>query len=562
MAFVVKVLQDMTDKARADQALSFLAGASALLAGSLDFDTTLASLAHLVVPTIADWCSIQMMMGDGSVRTLAVAHVDEKKIALARELGQKYPFAPTSRHGAAEVMRTGRPELIREIPDELLVEVSPDPQLLRILRELGLKSSMCVPLKARGHILGAITFVCAESGRRFDEQELALATELGARAAISIDNANLYSQAVRTGAELSAVLTQMTDAVIIADSQSVVTFANESANRIFGLVRVGAKVEGSRPEVEMETMDGVPLTAHDMVLGRAVRGEAVANFHWRVRHLNGRELVLQTSAVPLEGPGGEHLGAVTVSRDITEEYNFDRRKDAFLLSASHDLKNPLTVIKGIAQLLAQRARSQEGRDESQFLEGLDRVAGTASRMSDMINELLDVSRLEMGRPLGLDRERTDLAALVGRAVTEIRATGGRNEIVAEVPALPVEGFWDPLRIERVLLNLLSNAVKFSPAGGTITVRLWVDRGDAVLTVADRGVGIPETDVPYVFDQFRRGENVSGRISGSGIGLAGVKQIVEQHHGTIVVDSKENAGSTFTVRLPLRSPTDLRDSNPR
>jgi signal transduction histidine kinase len=116
------------------------------------------------------------------------------------------------------------------------------------------------------------------------------------------------------------------------------------------------------------------------------------------------------------------------------------------------------------------------------------------------------------------------------------------------------GRWDPLRLGRVLENLIGNAVKYSPDGSEITISLTRERGagrdEAVLAVQDRGIGISEHDLPHIFDRFYRGENAQGGISGSGLGLAGTRQIVEQHGGTIEVDSREGAGSTFTVRLPL------------
>jgi signal transduction histidine kinase len=111
--------------------------------------------------------------------------------------------------------------------------------------------------------------------------------------------------------------------------------------------------------------------------------------------------------------------------------------------------------------------------------------------------------------------------------------------------------WDEVRLVRVLDNLLDNAVKFSPRGGAVSVSIDTENdGRAVLCVSDRGEGIPETDLPYIFERFRRGGNVEGRIPGTGIGLAGVQRIVEQHRGTIAVDSRVGIGTTVTIRLPL------------
>src|SRR5438094_4715175 len=174
----------------------FVAEASELLASSLDYETTLANLATLAVPRFADWCTIDMVGEDGSIQRLTVAHVDPDKVRWAHELAEQYPPDPHAPYGVPNVIRTREPELFVEIPDELLREATADtPELYDILEELGLKSSMCVPLVARDRALGAITFVSAESGRRYEESDLATAQDLARRAAISVDNARLFREA-------------------------------------------------------------------------------------------------------------------------------------------------------------------------------------------------------------------------------------------------------------------------------------------------------------------------------------------------------------------------------
>ena len=411
---------------------------------------------------------------------------------------------------------------------------------------------MCVPLKARGRILGVINLASAESGRRFDDQSVSLAIDLATRAAMAVENATLYREAQRTSAELKAVLVQMGDAVIVADASGKVTFANESANRMFGRITIGAAVEGSRPEAELLTLDGDHLATKDMVLVRAVAGEEVSHFIWRVRR-GGEDLILDTSAVPLRNEDGSSLGAVTVSRDITVQFDLERQKDSFLIAASHDLKTPLTLIKGTAQLLEQQMWNRDRSDES-IISGLSRISATATRMARMVEEMLDVTRLQMGRPLTLDPVSLDLTALIDRIVEEVRTSSERNPILLDLEAGALIGVWDPLRTERVILNLLDNRGKFSAADQPIRIKLTRQEDSegswAIISVIDEGVGIPAADLPHVFEQFRRGQNVTGITVGSGLGLAGVKQIIEQHGGTIRVASAENQGVTFTVRLPL------------
>lgn len=186
---------DITKRKQAEDAQRFLSDATALLAASLDYPKTLHEIAHLAVPRLADWCAVALVERDGSVRQVAVAHTDPARVELARDLGTRYPVDPNAPVGVPAVIRSGKPELARDIPDELLVRVARDEEHLRIIRELGLKSYMVVPMIARDRVLGAITLVSAESGHRYDEGDLAYAQHLARRAALAIDNARLYEEA-------------------------------------------------------------------------------------------------------------------------------------------------------------------------------------------------------------------------------------------------------------------------------------------------------------------------------------------------------------------------------
>lgn len=174
------------------QRLAFLAEASRSLATSFDYQATLIQLAHLVVPRLADWCAVDIVAEDGVLRRLAVAHIDPAKVTLAEELQRRYPDDPKAPHGVPQVLRTGCSDFMTEIPDSLLVSSAKDAEHLQILRDLGLQSYMCVPLRARDQTLGAISFVSAESGRRYGPDDVAYAEDLARRAAIAIDNARLY----------------------------------------------------------------------------------------------------------------------------------------------------------------------------------------------------------------------------------------------------------------------------------------------------------------------------------------------------------------------------------
>ena len=224
-------------------------------------------------------------------------------------------------------------------------------------------------------------------------------------------------------------------------------------------------------------------------------------------------------------------------------------KDEFMSTVSHDLKSPLTFIKGMAHL--RRRRAAPTPETHPLIDALEQIEASAGRMAQQLDELVDASRLHTGRPLDLRRSHVDLVALARKAVAEHQHTTDRHALHVSTRLPHLVGVWDELRLGRVLDNLIDNAVKFSPRGGAVKVSVGAENdGHAVLCVSDRGEGIPEADLPHIFERFRRGGNVEGRIPGTGIGLAGVQRIVEQHHGSILVESRVGVGTKFTIRLPL------------
>ena len=201
----INVIEDITDIKRAEHSHRFLAEASRVLAGSLDYQQTLRTVARLAVPAVADWCAVDLAAGDG-IERVAVAHVDPARLELAHEMQQRYPPDPRTDEGVYGVLRHGRSELYREIPDEMLEQVARDPEHLEILRSVGLRSAMLAPMTVRDRVVGVISFVSAESGRRFDEHDLALAEDLALRAAAAVENARLYGTASAISATLQSSL--------------------------------------------------------------------------------------------------------------------------------------------------------------------------------------------------------------------------------------------------------------------------------------------------------------------------------------------------------------------
>jgi len=227
-------------------------------------------------------------------------------------------------------------------------------------------------------------------------------------------------------------------------------------------------------------------------------------------------------------------------------------RELALSAITHDLGQPLSSLNVAARLLGRQVSAAGGavRDVTDELASID---ASVARMWAMIGELSDLARLHAGRPLELHEQPTDLVALVRREAQMQQVTTERHQIRVEASASNLVGEWDPDRLARVISNLLANAIKFSPAGGEIVVTISEEADEhrewAVIRVSDQGIGIPAADLPFVFERFYRGTNVAGRIQGTGIGLAGVRQIVEQHGGRVEIESTEGAGTTVTVCLP-------------
>jgi PAS domain S-box-containing protein len=224
-------------------------------------------------------------------------------------------------------------------------------------------------------------------------------------------------------------------------------------------------------------------------------------------------------------------------------------RDQFLSIASHELKTPLTALLGYAQLLERRT-AEEGLLPARDQHALAVIVAQAARLNKLIATLLDISRIDQEQ-LQLNRALVDIAGLVWRVAADLQPALDRHSLVYEMPSEPLWVDGDELRLEQVLHNLIDNAVKYSPKGGTIMIGMSQAGRYACMTISDQGMGIPEQALPFLFQRFYRADNVDDQhISGVGIGLYIVKEIVALHGGSIDVKSIERHGSTFTVCLPL------------
>lgn len=240
------------------------------------------------------------------------------------------------------------------------------------------------------------------------------------------------------------------------------------------------------------------------------------------------------------------------SRLLNREREAVQVRDQFLSIASHELKTPLTSLLINAQLLERRTE-REGEAGSANHRSAEAIVRQSRRLRSLIDAMLDVSRIAGGQ-LSIQRERLDLTSLAQTVVNETAVSSDRHTIIYTGSEDPVMVDGDRTRLEEVLLNLVQNAIKYSPQGGTIEVNLRTSESDVYVSVRDSGIGIPADSLPRLFTPFYRATNAqSSKISGMGIGLAVVRDVVALHGGDVSVESEVGEGSTFTIHMPLAPP---------
>jgi PAS domain S-box-containing protein len=526
---------DIEDRKSAEEAQGFLVEAGATLGSSLDYRTTLAALAKMAVPRIADWARIDIVE-DGKLRTLAVEHVDEHKIELALELARRYPEDPDAAQGPPLVLRTGKSELVTEISEERLSELAVDDLHLELVRELGFQSYMGVPLVARRRTLGVISFVVAESGRRYGPADLALAEELARRASTAIENAQLYRE-VEERAQAARVLETVADGVFLVDGEGIVRLWNRAAEAITKLARTA--VVGRRAD---EVLPGW----HDLAVRVPVAGApGPATATTFPVELDGEERWLSISGV------GFDEGTVYAFRDLTEERALEQIRQDLVSTVSHELRTPLAAIYGSALTLAREDLQLE---EAMHKKLLEVIVEESTRLADIVNDLLLASQLDAGR-LELHVEPCDAHALAASVLDAARThlpEGMRVSLDSgqqDVPRVVA----DEGQLRQVLTNLIDNAVKYSPGGGDVRVRLEPAGKYVRFTVADEGLGIPPAEQSRIFEKFYRVDpDMAGGVGGTGLGLYISRELVRRVHGRIWVEPNGRRGSVFHVEIPAAS----------
>jgi PAS domain S-box-containing protein len=531
--FWVGTATDIDDQKRTEQAQDFLLRAGAELAATLDYRQALRAVAELAVPEIADCCAVDLVDKSGQPSPLHIAHVDPGKVKFAREVAERYPTGPNVSVPAA-VARRQQGELVAEIPDEFLEGNAVDELHLDLMRELDLRSFMCVPVVAREVSVATISFVASESGRRFGPDDLRLVEELARRAGVAIENAQLYRE-VEEQAQAARVLAAVGDGVFLVGADGLIRLWNTAATTITGLRRddvVGRRAADAIPGwVEIEPR--IPIS---QVAG-PVTAESVPF------DVGDRELWLSVSSVALEE------GIVYAFRDLTEERALESMRHDLVATVSHELRTPLAAIYGSALTLKREDLRLDAALEAKLLEI---IVEESARLGDIVNDLLLASQLDAGT-LQVRIERCDAEELA-RSVIEAAQTHLPSNVSLELepapePLEPVAA--DAGQLRQVLGNVLDNAVKYSPDGGTVRVRLEPAEHCLRFRVSDEGLGIPKHERARIFEKFYRLDpDMTHGIGGTGLGLYICRELVRGVDGRIWVEPNDGGGSVFFVDIPF------------
>ena len=431
----------------------------------------------------------------------------------------------------------------RDGESKVAQDVTSDPLFLKTPQLLTIGCAGAIPLKVGRRTIGVL-YVQSKEPDRLDSQIVDLLHTLGDQMAVGLRNAQLYEELQGYAEELEARVEERA-AVIQAQYAQLQAILNSTTDGIVVTGDGGEIVLINSIAEEWLTQSLSPDEADE--IREAARELAAAADEREERILELTGLDLQLRAAPVSGSEGEAATAVVAIHDVSHLKTLDRMKSRFVSNVSHELRTPIATIKLLVHLMQKQPENWD--------DYIDSLAEEAEYQAQLVEDILEISRVDAGR-IDLEPEITHLGQLVETTVERHTTEANRRELdlVCQLDGGAL-AWVDRHRMMQVFNNLIANALRYTPTGGEIIVSTGcarhAGRSWATVTVSDSGMGIPEDELPHIFERFFRGERPRAvQISGTGLGLAIVQEIIELHGGQIQVESTAGEGSTFTVMIPL------------
>ena len=373
-----------------------------------------------------------------------------------------------------------------------------------------------------------------EQTRNFSDADIRFVTTLAGEAALAVANAHLFLNVEVARRQLEAIINSTPDPVLVTDQRNRLLFANRAAGQSFDIdvnKAIGQSIE--------KVIDQKPLV--DLFLASEEKQSA------EVLLPDQRTYLATASSVMAEG---RPMGRVCILRDVTSFKEIDIMKSEFVATVSHDLRSPLTLMRGYATML-----DMVGDLNEQQHGYIKKIISGVENMSRLVNNLLDLGRIEVG--VGLQVESFSVLDILERATSLLQLQASAKNIVLnlEIPKnLPPTIEADQALLHQAIYNLIENAIKYTPENGSVTVRVKTMPNDLIFEVEDTGIGITPDDLPRLFEKFYRGKQREARAQhGTGLGLAIVRSIAERHGGRVWVESRLGESSQFFLQIPLTQP---------
>lgn len=399
--------------------------------------------------------------------------------------------------------------------------------------------------------VGVLHVINKRDAEQFSADDVRLLSVMAKQVAAVIADAQIYLRLTEEKEQLQATFQSLMAAMVMIDSSGHISLLNAAACHMFGIDELEATGRRYDEVFKNETMLELFRAAVDNGIESQREIEIEPTPEETFDGAIPKIFQAQTAFVHGERDGVPIImGVVAIFNDITEIRNVERMKTAFVSTVSHELRTPLTSIKGFIATLLQDTDNYFGPEErTEFYEIID---SECDRLRRLIEDLLNVSRIESGRALQVNCSRFDPVAAVEGVLQAQRSYTEKHTLILNAPFDTPDIIADADKFDQIMNNLVSNAIKYSPSGGEVAVDLWVDDVMLHVSVRDQGIGIPSDKLQRVFEKFERIDNRDTRqAGGTGIGLFLVKHLVDLHHGKVRVESELNKGSTFIFQIPIQ-----------